>query len=94
MLALHEACRLLESGAQPVMGVFGAPTLHAAPVEREHAHAAGVETRRWDELLWGTWTRALREGAGGSARAGAGGGAMLREGPRGWWALATTIRWE
>ena len=63
MLALHEACRLLESGPQPVMAVFGAPTLHAAPVEREHAHAAGMETRRWDELLWGTWTRALREGA-------------------------------
>ncbi len=63
MLALHEACRLLESGPQPVMAVFGAPTLHAAPIEREHADAAAVETRRWDELLWGTWTRALREGA-------------------------------
>ena len=63
MLALHEACRLLESGPQPVMAVFGAPTLHAAPVEREHAAAAAVETRRWDDLLWGTWTRALREGA-------------------------------
>ena len=63
MLALHEACRLLESGPQPVMATFGAPTLHAAPVEREHAGAAAVETRRWDELLWGTWTRALREGA-------------------------------
>ena len=63
MLALHEACRLLESGPQPVMATFGAPTLHAAPVEREHAHSAAVETRRWDDLLWGTWTRALREGA-------------------------------
>ena len=63
MLALHEACRLLESGPQPVMAVFGAPTLHAAPIEREHADAAASETRRWDELLWGTWTRALREGA-------------------------------
>lgn len=63
MLALHEACRLLESGPQPVMAVFGAPTLHAAPVEREHAHAADTAARRWDELLWSTWTRALREGA-------------------------------
>ena len=63
MLALHEACRLLESGPQPVMAVFGAPTLHASPVEREHADAAAAETRRWDDLLWGTWTRALREGA-------------------------------
>ena len=63
MLALHEACRLLESGPQPVMATFGAPTLHAAPVEREHAGAAAVEARRWDDLLWGTWTRALREGA-------------------------------
>ena len=63
MLALHEACRLLESGPQPVMATFGAPTLHAAPVEREHGHSAETETRRWDDLLWGTWTRALREGA-------------------------------
>ena len=63
MLALHEACRLLESGPQPVMAVFGAPTVHAAAVDREHSDAAAAEARRWDELLWGTWTRALREGA-------------------------------
>ena len=63
MLALHEACRLLESGPQPVMAVFGAPTLQPSPVGREYADAAAIEARRWDELLWGTWTRALREGA-------------------------------
>ena len=63
MLALHEACRLLESGPQPVMAVFGAPTVQPSPVGREYADAAAVEARRWDELLWGTWTRALREGA-------------------------------
>ena len=63
MLALHEACRLLESGPQPVMAVFGAPTVQPSPVGREYADAAAIETRRWDELLWGTWTRALREGA-------------------------------
>ena len=63
MLALHEACRLLESGPQPVMAVFGAPTVQPSPVGREYADAAVIETRRWDELLWGTWTRALREGA-------------------------------
>ena len=63
MLALHEACRLLESGPQPVMAVFGAPTLQPSPVGREYADAAAIEARRWDDLLWGTWTRALREGA-------------------------------
>ena len=63
MLALHEACRLLESGPQPVMAVFGAPTVQPSPVGREYADAAAIEARRWDELLWGTWTRALREGA-------------------------------
>ena len=63
MLALHEACRLLESAPQPVMATFGVPTVHAAPIEREHSYAAGTEARRWDELLWGTWTRALSEGA-------------------------------
>ena len=63
MLALHEACRLLESGWQPVMAAFGAPTFHPAPVERQNAAAAAAEARRWDELAWGTWTRALREGA-------------------------------
>ncbi len=63
MLALHEACRLLESGPQPVMAVFGAPTVHAAANEREHSDAAASQARRWDDLLWGTWTRALREGA-------------------------------
>ena len=63
MLALHEACRLLESGPQPVMAVFGAPTVQPSPVGREYADAAAIEARRWDDLLWGTWTRALREGA-------------------------------
>ena len=63
MLALHEACRLLESGPQPVMAVFGAPTVQPSPVGREYAGAAAIEARRWDDLLWGTWTRALREGA-------------------------------
>ena len=63
MLALHEACRLLESGPQPVMAVFGAPTVHAAAVDRENSSAAATQARGWDELLWGTWTRALREGA-------------------------------
>ncbi len=63
MLALHEACRLLESGPQPVMAVFGAPTVQPSPVGREYADAAATEARRWDDLLWGTWTRALREGA-------------------------------
>ena len=63
MLALHEACRLLESGPQPVMAVFGVPTVHPSPVGREYADAAAIEARRWDNLLWGTWTRALREGA-------------------------------
>ena len=62
MLALHEACRLLESGPQPVMAVFGAPTLQPSPVGREYADAAAIKARRWDDLLWGTWTRALREG--------------------------------
>ena len=63
MLALHEACRLLESGPQPVMAVFGAPTVQPSPEGREYADAAAIEARRWDDLLWGTWTRALREGA-------------------------------
>ena len=62
MLALHEACWLLESGPQPVMAVFGAPTLQPSPVGREYADAAAIKARRWDDLLWGTWTRALREG--------------------------------
>ena len=56
MLALHEACRLLSSGSQPVMAVFGAPMFHAAVPD------AAAATRLWDDLTWATWTRALKEG--------------------------------
>lgn len=61
MLALHEACRLLGSGTQPVMAVFGAPTLHPAPEDPSEARAAERATRRWDDLIWGVWIRALRD---------------------------------
>ncbi len=63
MLALHEACRLLGSGTQPVMAVFGAPTLHPAPEDPSEARTAERATRRWDELIWGVWIRALRDSA-------------------------------
>ena len=62
MLALHEACRLLRSGQQPVMAVFGAPTVHPAPADSREAQAAVRAARRWDDLIWGTWTRALQKG--------------------------------
>ncbi len=62
LLALHDACRLLGSGAQPVMATFGVPTIHPSPIERDNSEAAMSTARSWDTLLWDTWIRMLRDG--------------------------------
>ena len=63
VLATHDAVRLLASGHQRVMTAWRADPVHAAaeddgriPPETEEA------TRRWDDLLWGTWLRAHANG--------------------------------
>ncbi|MDW3220856.1 MAG: family 1 glycosylhydrolase [Acidimicrobiales bacterium] len=63
ILAVHDAVRLLSSGRQSVMTTWRADPVHARaeedgriPVEAEQA------TRRWDDLLWGTWLRAHANG--------------------------------
>ena len=70
MLALYEACRLLASGKQPVMAVFGAPTVHAVHYSPSsvlgaciapRAQSAMDAARTWDEFIWGTWMRSVRD---------------------------------
>jgi hypothetical protein len=63
-LASHEAMRLLRSGHPPVAACVDVAPVHAGvrsrePDEREEArrHAA-----RLDQLRWGVWLRALRDG--------------------------------
>jgi beta-glucosidase len=50
------AARLLQGGGAPVMGVFGAPTLHRSEPGADASH------REWEELLWEPWLGALRTG--------------------------------
>ncbi len=54
--ATFGAWRLLRSGGAPVMGVFGLPT-----VKPLHPEAA-AQTRLLDELLWRSWSSAIRDG--------------------------------
>jgi beta-glucosidase len=63
VLATHEAVRLLSSGRQPVMTAWRADPLHAIALEDGRiAPEARQATRRWDDLLWGTWLRAHANG--------------------------------
>jgi beta-glucosidase len=54
--AAFDAWRLLSSGRQPVMAVFGMPSV--VPVDAE----ARKEARLWESVLWDTWLRALGDG--------------------------------
>ncbi len=56
--AMFEACRLLRSGSQPVMGVFGLHTVFAADLRADTLGWQGW----WDRLLWQSWISALTDG--------------------------------
>jgi beta-glucosidase len=56
LLANHRAWQLLRGGNQPVMAVFGVPTVFA------HGPEAGGERWRWRHLLVDSWIGALRDG--------------------------------
>ena len=56
--AMFEACRLLRSGHQPIMGVFGLHTVFAA--DRRSDTLAWQSW--WDRLLWQSWIAALTDG--------------------------------
>ncbi len=56
--AMFEACRLLRSGHQPVMGVFGLHTVFAADQRSDTLGWQGW----WDRLLWQSWISALTDG--------------------------------
>jgi len=63
VMATEEAVRLLASGSQPVMTAWRADPLHPAPLDDGRiTPEAQAATRRWDDLLWGTWLRAHAEG--------------------------------
>jgi len=55
---MFEACRLLRSGNQPVMGVFGLHTVFAADQRFDTSGWQGW----WDRLLWQSWISALTDG--------------------------------
>ena len=57
--AMFEACRLLRSGRQPIMGVFGLHTVFAADQRAETLGWQGW----WDRLLWQSWIAAMCDGA-------------------------------
>lgn len=64
LLAQHEAWRLLRSGGAPVATIFDLSPLHPGvrsrdPGERE---AAEVTCDAFDDVIWRTWIRALRDG--------------------------------
>jgi len=54
--ATHLAGAHLRSGAAPVIGVFGAPTLFAVGSDSRH------QVDAWDELLWQSWARTVSNG--------------------------------
>ena len=54
--ATFEACRLLSSGRAPVVASFGIP-----PVTGSH-EAAADHVEHWTEVLWSSWTEAIRDG--------------------------------
>jgi beta-glucosidase len=54
--ATFEAQRLLASGATPVVGSFALPTLHAVD------DAAMTQRSMWDDVIWQSWSRAIRDG--------------------------------
>lgn len=56
--AMFEACRLLRSGSQPIMGVFGLHTVFAADQRADTLAWQGW----WDRLLWHSWASALTDG--------------------------------
>jgi beta-glucosidase len=64
LLAQHEAWRLLRSGGKPVATIMNlSPSFPAVrgrdPAERE---AADAMARAFDDVIWGSWVRALRDG--------------------------------
>ncbi|MGI9623734.1 MAG: family 1 glycosylhydrolase [Acidimicrobiales bacterium] len=56
LLANHTAWELLRSGAKPVMGVFGAPTVFSSGPE------ADPQRRHWTDLWFTSWITAIRDG--------------------------------
>ncbi len=54
--ATFEACRLLSSGSAPVISSFGIPPIRATD------EAAADHVRHWTDILWTSWTEAIRDG--------------------------------
>jgi beta-glucosidase len=63
-LASHEAMRLLRSGEPAVAACLDAAPVHAGVRSREpdERDEAVRRARRVEQLRWGVWTRALRDG--------------------------------
>jgi beta-glucosidase len=64
LLAQHEAWRLLRSGDQPVATVMNLSPIYPAVRGRDPAEREGAEAmaRAVDDVYWGSWIRALRDG--------------------------------
>lgn len=64
LLAQHEAWRLLRSGEQPVCTIMNLQPVHPAVRSREpdELDAARANARLFDDVIFTTWIRALRDG--------------------------------
>ena len=69
--ANFDACRLLQSGNAPVMGVFAAPSIFAALPDDGIGHDQSSsknnnlereQALHWKRVLWDSWLRALADG--------------------------------
>jgi len=55
--ATFEACRLLSSGSSPVIASFGIPAIRATTDDASADHVC-----HWTDILWTSWTEAIRDG--------------------------------
>ncbi|MEZ5145120.1 MAG: family 1 glycosylhydrolase [Acidimicrobiales bacterium] len=64
LLANHEAWRLLRSGSQPVVTIMNLSPTYAAVRSREpdERELADANARLFDDVLFSSWIRALRDG--------------------------------
>lgn len=62
LLAQHEAWRLLRSGDQPTCTIMNLSPVRAVWDEEPEREAARANAALFDQIIWSSWLRALRDG--------------------------------